>query len=101
MELEYHPLVQKDLAEILSWYDARSDSAGNRFFAELEATVDGLLSGRLRGYPLDPFSMKIQMRCFPYSISYEVIGEVLFVFVVKHQKRRPSVGMRRTRRSKD
>jgi len=100
VELEYHPLVRKDLAEILDWYDARSETAGDRFFAEFEETVDGLLSGRLHGYRLDEFATKIRMRRFPYSISYEMTSDRLFIFVVKHQKRHPSTGMRRRRPSK-
>jgi plasmid stabilization system protein ParE len=100
VEVEYHPLVRRDIAEILEWYDARSDTAGDRFFAEFESTVEGLLSGHLRGYPIDQFSMKIPMRRFPYLISYECTGETLFIFVVKHRRRHPSVGMRRQRPSK-
>ena len=100
MEVEYHPLVRKDLAEILGWYDARSDSAGDRFFAEFEETVAGLLLGQISGYPIDEYTKKVRFRRFPYSMSYEVCGDVLFVFVVKHQSRHPSVGMRRVRRTR-
>jgi len=95
VDIEYHPLVRKDIAEILDWYDARSDSAGDRFFAEFEKTVEELASGKKRGFRLDMNSRKILFRRFPYSMSYEISETRLFIFVVKHQKRHPSLGMNR------
>lgn len=95
MDIEYHPLVRKDIAEILDWYDARSDSAGDRFFAELEKTVEEIASGKRHGFRLDTNSLKVLFRRFPYSMSYEISDTRLFVFVVKHQKRRHSLGMNR------
>jgi plasmid stabilization system protein ParE len=92
VELEYHPLMRRDLAGILHWYDERSDTAGDRFFTEFERVVEGVRSGQLNGYPLDQFSMKIRMRRFPYSISYELTEKTLFVFVIKHQNVIPLSG---------
>lgn len=95
MEIEYHPLVRSDITGILDWYDARSDMAGDRFFAEFEKTVEEVASGKRHGFRLDSTSRKILFRRFPYSMSYEITESRLFVFVVKHQKRRYSFGMNR------
>lgn len=101
MEIRYHPQVRHDLREILSWYDSRSDRAGDRFFAEFESTVQALLSDKLQGFLIDEFARKILLKKFPYSITYEVDRDTLYVFVVKHQKRRPGLGMQRNRPSRN
>ncbi len=97
MELIYHPLVRRDLREILVWYDERSETAGDRFFADFEKTVDDLLNGKRQGFPLDEHTRKIFLKRFPYSLTFEINEETLYVFVVKHQKRHPQYGMGRKR----
>ena len=98
-DIQYHPRVRADIAGILDWYDARSDTAGDRFFAEFENTIQGIANGTRNGYRLNDFSKKIQMKKFPYSISYEITEELIYIFVVKHQKRPASLGMNRKRPS--
>ena len=42
MKLIIHPRVRRDVRGILDWYDARSDTAGDRFHAELMAALDAV-----------------------------------------------------------
>ena len=97
MEVVYHPLVRRDLREILEWYDERSETAGDRFFADFERTIDDLLERKRQGFALDKNVRKVFLKQFPYSLTFEIDDETLYVFVVKHQKRHPDYGMRRNR----
>jgi len=97
VELLYHPLIQQDIRRILDWYDERSETAADRFFEDFEATVEAVRRGARQGISVDEYAKKIYLHRFPYSITYEFIDDTLYVFVLKHQNRLPSHGMRRNR----
>jgi toxin ParE1/3/4 len=97
VELLYHPLVQRDVREILDWYDERSETAAGRFFDDFESTVEAVRGRSRHGISVGEHAMKIYLRRFPYSITYEFVENTLYVFVLKHQKRLSSHGMRRKR----
>lgn len=101
MRVEYHPLVPRDLREILDWYEERSETAADRFFRDFEQTVESLRQGRTQGSPIDQNCSKLYLSKFPYCLTYEIDGDSIYVFVVKHQKRHPNYGMRRSRPSKN
>jgi len=97
LDVSYHPLVERDLRDILAWYDSKSTTAGNRFYAEFESVVAKIRTRPTCGFLVDATVRKILFRKFPYALAYEVSGEQIFIFVVKHQRRHPGFGMKRRR----
>jgi plasmid stabilization system protein ParE len=95
MNVDFHPLVKRDLREILDYYDARSDVAGDRFFAEFEEAVRRILDAPMRCHPLDTQRRRCNLHKFPHHLVFEIEGDVVWITVLRHDKRRPGFGLRR------
>lgn len=95
MRLVLHPMVRRDLREILDYYDSRSDSAGDRLFEEFQQAIDRIKAEPTRFHPLDGQWRRCNLRRFPYHLVYEVDGEVVLVAVLRHHRRDPGFGLRR------
>lgn len=67
MTLIYHPRIRDDLIEILDYYDARSVTVGDRFFAEFEAAIDTIKQSPNRFHPLDYLRRRCNLKRFPYT----------------------------------
>jgi len=96
--ITYHRLVQQDVNEICAYYDSQGAGLGDAFFAEFESAIELIRSNPGRWPPVKEGSSKRKARLkrFPYAIVYRQLTENrLRVFVVKHQKRRSTFGMRR------
>ena len=97
MNLRFHPLVQQDINEVLSYYAERSLIAADRFWDDLHTRFHeiseqpehfGLLH-RARGL------RRVRLRKFPYLILYYQTSAGIKVTCVKHVRRHPSVGISR------
>ena len=99
MKVVFHPLVKRDLREILDYYDARSDVAGDRFFAAFEEAVGRIVDVPMRCHPLDAQRRRCNLHKFPHHLVFEIEieGEVVWITVLRHDKRRPGFGLGRKR----
>jgi len=95
MTLFIHPLVQRDLREILDYYDQRSDRAGDALFAELENALDTIERDPLRYHYIDDRRLRCNLRRFPFHLVIEVRGDLVGVMVLRHHRRKPTYGLRR------
>jgi plasmid stabilization system protein ParE len=95
MRLSFHPLVQKDINAILRYYDEISAKLGDRFFAELNAGFDSLLSNPERGHPAEIGLRRHNLNSFPFHFLYRILSDRIRVTVVRHHKRHPQFGVRR------
>ena len=95
MTLIVHPLVQRDLREILDYYDQRSDRAGDMLFAELEDALDTIERNPLRFHYMDHLRRRCNLRRFPFHLVFEVRGELVGVTVLRHHRRTPTYGLGR------
>jgi plasmid stabilization system protein ParE len=94
----FHPLVQKDLNEILAYYESEaSTEIADRFEAELRSAL-----ASIKEHPRHfPFYLKQRLyrRCalhtFPHLILFRETSESIRIMVLKHVKRAPGFGLRR------
>ncbi len=98
MTLRFHPLVRRDVREILSHYDGRSDTAGDRFFGELEAATEAIKGDPLRFRLIDVHRRRFNLKQFPYHLLHEMEGGEIYLLVVRHHRRDPKYGLRRKRK---
>ncbi|HYG36880.1 MAG TPA: type II toxin-antitoxin system RelE/ParE family toxin [Clostridia bacterium] len=92
MSLAYHPLVQRDVSEILRHYDGISPSLGDEFWAELMRLAD-LVSEKPEEFHFAGRGLRrANMRHFPYHLLFRVKSGSVRVIVVRHNKRHPSYG---------
>ena len=96
MDLSFNRSVQKDVDEIIDHYEAISDQLASRFFRDMETRLSEI-QGSPKRFPKDqnyPLYRKVKMRKFPYCIIYRVLSDRIRILVIKHENRKPSLGMR-------
>ena len=97
MTVILHPGAEQDLVEAASFYEREgSPTLAARFVTEFKR-VAGLISdypdiGSSRGKGL----CGITMAAFPYTVIYRHDASQIKILVVKHDRRRPSYGSRRS-----
>ena len=98
MDAKFHRRVQADLDDILDGYYAVSDELGDDFYAELE----GALNKAISNPTYHNFDRSGLRRCslhrFPYHFLYDVRDSKIRVWVLRHDRRKPSFGLRRFKR---
>ena len=97
MTVILHPSAEQDLIEAASFYEREGSPAlAARFVSEFKR-VTALISdypeiGPTRGNGL----RGITMAAFPYTVIYRHDPAQIRILVVKHDRRRPSYGSKRT-----
>ncbi len=95
MELRYHRRVQTDLNRILEELGSISESLSDDFFAEFVSAVEKVGSNP-HFFHFDSSGLR---RCnldrFPYHFLYDIPRDHIRVWVVRHDRRNPSLGLRR------
>jgi plasmid stabilization system protein ParE len=95
MRLEFHPGIDRDLRNIVAYYDKNSLWAAERFMEEFRAALDGIRENPARHHFVDPARRRCNLKHFPYHLIYEAGKDVAYVLVLRHHRRRPDYGMRR------
>jgi len=96
MRVEYHPIIEHELREIINYYNKCSNGLGLEFLDEFERQILRIVSRPTQWMIIENDIRRSLMRRFPYMIYFRVVGsDVLRVTVVKHQHRHPSYGQRR------
>jgi toxin ParE1/3/4 len=87
--VQFHPDAEAEINEATAFLDLASPGLGKVFLDDLGHAIEvigshpevaPLLRGRVR---------RKVLRKFPYSISYSIVGDVIRVLAVSHQRRRP------------
>jgi plasmid stabilization system protein ParE len=94
----YHPLVQKDLNQILAYYESEvGPEIADRFESEFRLAIAAIRNAP-RHFPFYQ-SQRIYRRCllasFPHVILFREAGSHVRIMVLKHVKRAPGFGLRR------
>lgn len=95
MEINFHPLVKRDIIEALKYYSSISPDLADDFQYEVQFTISNAARNPLRFHPADSRLRRGNLRRFPYHILYEVIENSIRILQVRHNKRHPDYGMER------
>ncbi len=95
MEVNYHPLVKRDIAEALRYYDGIMTRLADEFEAELKTMIQKAAGNPLRYHLAGRGFRRANLPRFPYHVLYEVHSGSLRVMHVRHNKRHPDFGMER------
>ncbi|HYW74707.1 MAG TPA: type II toxin-antitoxin system RelE/ParE family toxin [Pyrinomonadaceae bacterium] len=96
MRLELHPLAHSDISRIIGYYeDAGGPELADEFYSELRMF--------LKKADLFPEAYavrerdirRVNLERFPFHFLYRVVGERVRILAVRHNRRRPSLGIRR------
>jgi len=95
-QLIYHRLIQRDLQSALGYYDGvGGPKLGDRFFSEVEAAVAAIMRNPQGHHFSDGGLRRVSLGSFPYHILYEADDEIIWVAVLRHDRRHPNFGLRR------
>jgi len=92
---KFHRRVQHDLDEILERYDSISEPLADDFFAEFQIGLEKAIANP-RFFHHDASGLR---RCnldrFPYHFLYDIRIDTIRVWVLRHNHRNPTFGLRR------
>jgi plasmid stabilization system protein ParE len=95
MRVVYHPGVQKDVNQILSYYDNLSPDLADGFWRELQRLITLIGEKPGRSHPATRGLRRVNLKRFPYHILFRQFPVTVRIITVRHNKRHPSVGMQR------
>ncbi|MEO0016821.1 MAG: hypothetical protein RLZZ522_104 [Verrucomicrobiota bacterium] len=97
MKLRFHPAVQRDLNEVLDYYEERSDTVADRFWKELQDRLTEIECDpeRFGFIDLGRGLRRARLRHFPHLIIFYQSGNTVKVTCVKHERRHPLRGLGR------
>ncbi|MCC7250661.1 type II toxin-antitoxin system RelE/ParE family toxin [Hyphomicrobium sp.] len=90
MRIEFAAAAERELDEVVSYFEARRPGLGLAFAAEVASAV-----ARIEQYPnarqsLSGGTRRCLLRKFEYGLVYQVRGDVATVYAVMHLRRRPT-----------
>ena len=95
MEIGYHRLVARDVAEVVDHYRSISEPLADQFLIELRGVIQRAAESPLRFHPAGRYR-RANLSRFPYHVLFEIRENVLRVMLVRHHKRHPRYGVSRT-----
>jgi plasmid stabilization system protein ParE len=96
MRVEYHPSIERELWDIITYYNKCSQGLGTEFLNEFEHHILKIAAAPTRWMIIKDDIRRALMRRFPYIIYFRVLeNDVLRVTVIKHQRRHPGYGQSR------
>ena len=96
MKIEFHPLVAKDWNEIMDYYEEISPRAARKFDSQFMAMLAGHPT-KFSPYLGSSVFRRARLRDFPHLVIYRIIPGGIRVTTVKHERRHPNFGMRRSK----
>jgi plasmid stabilization system protein ParE len=103
LRVEFHELVDNDLATAWGWYEDLQGGLGDRFLDAIDAAILRASRFPYSGSPVlrdehdKIVERKVPTHGFPYAVRYRVAHDRLVVMAVLHQHRHPDVGTDRQR----
>jgi len=90
MNYSFHPHAEKELEEVEKYYDNIRTELGNRFRAEIEMAISGILDFPHAWQRLSQNIRRRNLKTFLYGIVYRVKPDEIRILAVMHLHREPS-----------
>jgi plasmid stabilization system protein ParE len=81
--------ARREFLAQIAYYSDEQPGLEERFRLAVEATVDRILLFPSAGSPARRNTRRARVTDFPFSIYYRLEGEIVFIFAVAHDARRP------------
>ena len=96
MNAVYHPLVQRDLDAIIRYYDDIDPSLSDQFWNEFTAIVAAASNNPGQFHFEKKGRRRANLNRFPYHIVFREMPGRIKVLIIKHHRRNPGLGSRRS-----
>lgn len=96
MRIEFHKLVASDVTCIMDYYDeVAGPQLADEFYEELRAFFQRA-AGSPESYAIRERDLRrVNLERFPYHFLFRIAGDSVRILVVRHHRRRPTLGTRR------
>jgi plasmid stabilization system protein ParE len=83
------PPAQEEMTAASRYYQAQSTGLGTEFLAEVERTIDAIVSHPKAAPKVKPNIRRRLLKRFPFGILYVATVDEIVVLAVMHLRRRP------------
>jgi hypothetical protein len=90
MDYSFHPGADKEVDEIVGYYDSIEESLGDEFFIELHNTITRVLRLPDAWQMVWPSARRCLLSRFPYQLVYQERPEGILIVAVMHLHREPN-----------
>ncbi|HAL72539.1 MAG TPA: hypothetical protein DCP71_12290 [Verrucomicrobiales bacterium] len=97
MQVIRHPKLAEDIRSVAQHYAEISERVLQSFWLELDAVLESV-GKNPRSHHFDSSGLRrANFRRFPYHLLYEVDDQTIYRVVLRHDRRKPSFGISRTK----
>jgi plasmid stabilization system protein ParE len=95
MRITFHAAADREAEEVADYYDRQLPGLGAEFYHELGTILDLLSRNPWMGVAYFGPYRRVLMQRFPFSVYYEVAGDLIRIIAVAHQHRKPGFWKKR------
>lgn len=89
MKLRIHREAEAEIDDAQAWYDDRSETAARAFELEVSHAIQLILEAPYRYPKGGRGERRFVVDQFPYTITYRILDDTVFITAFAHQSRRP------------
>ena len=89
-EPRFHSEARAEFDSSARFYEAERHGLGLSFTAEVERTVQFILSHPNAGAPIWRHFRRVLIRRFPYSVIYHLLDQTVYIVAIAHHHRHPN-----------
>ena len=96
MRVEFHKQVATDISRIMDYYkDVAGPKLADEFYSELRSFFQKAAETP-EAYGIRKRDLRrVNLERFPYHFLFRIVGDSVRILVVRHESRRPSLGINR------
>jgi len=90
--VRFVPAARDELREAAAWYEERRSGLGDQFVDAVEAALDLIVDWSAAGTAAEVSAYGVRRMSvlgFPYHLPYRLVGDVIEIVAVAHDRRRP------------
>ena len=96
MRLEFDPQISSDISCIMDYYeDVVGPQLADEFYAELRAAFQKAADKPEMFSIRERDLRRVNLERFPFHFLFRIVGDTVRILVVRHHRRRPSLGLSR------
>lgn len=89
MRVAYLDAACHEFAEAIAYYNEERAGLGFEFADEIQQTLERIKNYPEAWTPLSKRTRRCQVHRFPYSVIYEVRGDLIVIVAIQHNRRKP------------
>ena len=96
MRLEFHRQIASDISRIMDYYeDVAGSKLADEFYSELRSFFQKAANSPETFSIRERDLRRVNLERFPYHFLFRIVDDTVRVLVVRHHRRRPSLGLHR------